>query len=207
MRSRRNRLSVTHQHPSRYGQHAFEPIWRAERYLFSAQVPKEIAWWLFDANSLTARLTEACQGQFRVDVISQGWQRPMLNEEQCLKIRANRHALVRQVYLYCDDTPCIFARTVIPSATLRGKEKQLAHLQSKPLGAVLFAEPTMRRSEVEVAEIKPGQRLFQTATARLVADPKSIWGRRSVFYLHDKPLLVSEIFLPGIPKVRYQRIS
>ena len=202
MRARRNRLSVTHQHPSRFGQHAFEPIWRAERYQFTGQVPKDIAWWLFDANSLTARLMAACQGRFRVEVISQGWQRPMLNEEQCLKIRANRHALVRQVYLYCNDTPWVFARTVIPHTTLSGKEKHLAHLQNKPLGAVLFAEPTMRRSEVEVAEIKPGQRLFHTATAKLDADPKSIWGRRSVFYLHDKPLLVSEIFLPDIPTIK-----
>ena len=202
MRSRRNRLSVTHHHPSRFGQHAFEPIWRAERYLFAGQVPEDIAWWLFDENSLTARLVAACSGQFRVEVISQGWQRPMLNEEQCLRIRASRHALVRQVYLYCDDTPWVFARTVIPRDTLSGQEKHLAHLQNRPLGAVLFAEPTMRRSEVEVAEIKPGQRLFHTATARLTADPESIWGRRSVFYLHDKPLLVSEIFLPDIPKVQ-----
>ena len=202
MRSRRNRLSVTHQHPSRFGQHAFEPIWRAERYLFSGQVPEDIAWWLFDSTSLTARLVAACSGKFRVEVISQGWQRPMLNEEQCLKIPANRHALVRQVYLYCDDTPWVFARTVIPHTTLRGKEKHLAHLQNKPLGAVLFADPTMRRSEVEVAEIKHGQRLYHTATARLNSEPGSIWGRRSVFYLHDKPLLVSEIFLPEIPVVK-----
>ena len=202
MRARRNRLTVTHHHPSRFGQHAFEPIWRAERYLFAGQVPADIAWWLFDSGSLTARLIQACQGQFRVEVISQGWQRPMLNEEQCLKIRDGRHALVRQVYLYCNDTPWVFARTIIPRATLTGEEKHLAHLQNKPLGAVLFAEPTMRRSEVEVAEIKPGQRLYHTATTRLSVNPKSIWGRRSVFYLHDKPLLVSEIFLPGIPKAK-----
>lgn len=201
MRARRNRLSVTHHHPSRFGQHAFEPIWRAERYLFSGQVPQEIARWLFDATSLTARIIDACSGQFRVEVISQGWQRPMLNEEQCLKIRAGRHALIRQVYLYCNDKPWVFARTVIPHTTLHGKEKHLAHLHNKPLGAVLFAEPTMRRSEVEVAEIRPGQRLFHTATARLNYDPVTIWGRRSVFYLHDKPLLVSEIFLPDIPGI------
>lgn len=201
MRARRNRLSVTHHHPSRFGQHAFEPIWRAERYLFSGQVPKEIARWLFDATSLTARIIDACSGQFRVEVISQGWQRPMLNEEQCLKIRAGRHALIRQVYLYCDDKPWVFARTVIPHTTLHGKEKHLAHLHNKPLGAVLFAEPTMRRSEVEVAEIHPGQRLFHTATAGLNYDPATIWGRRSVFYLHNKPLLVSEIFLPDIPGI------
>jgi len=202
MRARRNRLAVTHQHPSRFGQHAFEPIWRAERYLFSGQVPDEIAPWLFDANSLTARIIAACHGPFRVEVIAQGWQRPMLNEEQCLKIRAGRHALIRQVYLYCNNTPWVFARTVIPHTTLHGKEKHLAHLQNKPLGAVLFAEPTMRRSEVEVAEIKHGQRLFHTATAKLAYNPTAIWGRRSVFYLHDKPLLVSEIFLPDIPKVK-----
>lgn len=201
MRARHNRLSVKHHHPSRFGQHAFEPIWRAERYLFSGQVPKDIAWWLFDSGSLTARLVAACQGKFRVEVISQGWQRPMLNEEQCLKNSISRNALIRQVYLYCDDTPWVFARTVIPTSTLTGKEKHLAHLKNKPLGAVLFADPTMRRSEVEVAEIKPGQRLFHTATAQLQAEPRSIWGRRSVFYLHDKPLLVSEIFLPEIPKV------
>jgi len=96
----------------------------------------------------------------------------------------------------------VFARTIIPHATLTGEEKHLGHLQNKPLGAVLFAEPTMRRSEVEVAEIKPGQRLYHTATSRLSTNPKSIWGRRSVFYLHHKPLLVSEIFLPAIPQVK-----
>ena len=198
-RSRHSKkLSVTHHHPSRFGQHAFEPIWRAERYLFSGRVPKQIAYCLFDASSLTARIIAACRGEFRVEVISQGWQRPMLNEEQCLKIRAGRHALVRQVYLFCDDKPLVFARTVIPHTTLHGKEKHLAHLQNKPLGAVLFAEPTMRRSEVEVAEIHTSQRLFHTATARLNYEPAKIWGRRSVFYLHDKPLLVSEIFLPDI---------
>ena len=202
MRARRNRLAVTHRHPSRFGQHAFEPIWRAERYLFGRQVPEEMAWWLFDPNSLTARLVDACGGQFRVEVISQAWQRPMLNEEQCLNMPVCHHALVRQVYLYCDDRPWVFARTVIPRTTLSGEERQLAYLRDKPLGAVLFAEPTMRRSEVEVAEIHRGQRLYQTATATagLNDKPASIWGRRSVFYLHNKPLLVSEIFLPDIPR-------
>jgi len=28
--------------------------------------------------------------------------------------------------------------------------------------------------------------------------PESVWGRRSVFYLHKKPLLVNEVFLPSI---------
>lgn len=197
-RSRRHRRSLQHPHQNRFGQHAFEPVWRAQRHLFSADIPAAEAFWLFDDSSLTARILQACDDEFRVEVISQGWQRPMLNEEQRLGIRAARNALVRQVYLYCGDTPWVFARTVIPRTTLYGTESHLAHLQTKPLGAVLFANPTMRRGEVEVAEIKPGQRLFQTATAGMKNKPASIWGRRSVFYLHSKPLLVNEIFLPDI---------
>jgi len=50
-----------------------------------------------------------------------------------------------------------------------------------------------------LACIGSGQKLFRRATERLAQQPKSIWGRRSVFNLHDKPLLVSEIFLPGTP--------
>ena len=197
-RSRRHQRAVAHPPPSRFGQHAFEPIWRARRYLFSETIPEHIAFWLFDASSLTARIMQACRGRFRVEVISQGWQLPMLNEAQCLGTNTGRRALVRQVYLYCDDRPWVFARTVIPHSTLSGKERHLAHLKTKPLGAVLFAEPTMRRGEVEVAAITPGQRLFQTATAHMSRDPDCVWGRRSLFYLHDKPLLVNEIFLPEI---------
>ncbi|MDH5181085.1 MAG: chorismate lyase [Gammaproteobacteria bacterium] len=201
-RSRRHRRTLQHPHQNRFGQHAFEPVWRPRRHLFSEDIPAAENFWLFDASSLTARILQACHDTFRVEVISQGWQRPMLNEEQCLRINYRCNALVRQVRLYCGDKPWVFARTVIPRETLTGAEKHLAHLQNKPLGAVLFANPTMRRGEVEVAQIKPGQRLFQTATADMACKPASIWGRRSVFYLHSKPLLVSEIFLPDILQVK-----
>ncbi|MCK5090914.1 MAG: hypothetical protein KAR30_00150, partial [Gammaproteobacteria bacterium] len=61
-----------------------------------------------------------------------------------------------------------------------------------------FADNSMRRGELEIASIVPGQRLFDLATSGLKNKPDMIWGRRSVFYLSDKPLLVSEIFLPEL---------
>jgi chorismate--pyruvate lyase len=66
------------------------------------------------------------------------------------------------------------------------------------LGAVLFADPSMRREEVEVACIRPGQYAFDVATSRLDSPPGCIWGRRSVFFLEREPLLVSEVFLPAL---------
>ena len=66
------------------------------------------------------------------------------------------------------------------------------------LGAVLFADPCMRRGVLQISELSSEHPMFAQATGRLKRKPKRIWGRRSVFYLGDKPLLVNEIFLPGI---------
>jgi chorismate--pyruvate lyase len=110
-----------------------------------------------------------------------------------------RHlALIRQVYLYCDAIPCVFARTVIPRATLSGAERHLAVLGNRPLGAVLFADPTTRRDRVEVGSLGPKHPLFARAVKNLDHRPRMLWGRRTLFHYAGRPLLVNEIFLPGI---------
>ncbi len=53
---------------------------------------------------------------------------------------------------------------------------------------------------MEIAQLLPGQTLFDLAVHGLSATPREIWGRRSVFRLSGKPLLVSEIFLPEISR-------
>lgn len=133
-----------------------------------------------------------------MQVLEQKWARPMRNESLALGVRRWNYGLIRQVKLLCDNEPWVFARTIIPKSTLTGKQRHLAYLGDKPLGAVLFADSSMKRSEVEIASIVPGQQLFDMATSDLKKKPEKIWGRRSVFYLSGKPLLVSEIFLPTI---------
>ena len=120
-------------------------------------------------------------------------------------MRSREVALIREVFLYCDDEPWVFARTVIPRSTLTGKQKYLANLGSRPLGAVLFADPNMRRDHFEVACMRPEELLYTHANQlhtdqNNIDGPDFIWGRRSAFYLSNKPLLVNEIFLPAIAK-------
>jgi len=122
----------------------------------------------------------------------------MRNELLVLGSRLWTRALVREVRLLCADVPLVFARTVIPAATLSGRRRRLGRLGSRPLGAVLFADHSMRRGALELACIRPGQRLFDGATRGLAEPPDRIWGRRSLFFLDHQPLLVQEIFLPGV---------
>ncbi len=180
------------------GKHRFDPRWRMHTPLARHGAPAELLDWLLDPTSLTRRLQRSCAGQFRVQPLAQHWQRPMLNEAQALGVLPHERCFVREVHLLCDDQPWVFARTVIPVRTLTGSRRRLLRLGKKSLGAVLFSDPTMVRSGIEIASLHPGQPLFTRATAGLPQPPAAIWGRRSAFFLDHQPLLVSEIFLPPL---------
>lgn len=133
--------------------------------------------------------------RFRVQVHRQGWALPSLDEARTLDLRIGARAFVREVHLFCDEQPCVFARTVIPGTTLQGKYRRLTRLGNRSLGAVLFADKTLRRSDLEIAVIGKRQALFTPATVLSAVKPAKIWGRRSLFHLSNRPLLLSEIFL------------
>ncbi len=158
-------------------------------------LPAPLRGWLLNDSSLTRRLQLACKGRFSVELISLGWARPRLDESQALGTSPRQRALIRQVRLWCDEQPWVFARTVIPVRSLRGAQRRLAHLGNRPLGAYLFAHPALQRSPLQVTQIN--------STSRLLADcaplQPRVWGRRSLFRLQGHPLLVSEFFLPTLP--------
>ncbi|MEW5756743.1 MAG: chorismate lyase [Pseudomonadota bacterium] len=174
------------------------PRWSGKAALLSARIPRGLRGWLFDESSLTKRLRRRCPQSFRVRVMSQRRERPLPDEAACLGMRAGEHGLVRQVCLQCGLQPLVYARTVIPFPTLRGPVKRLAHLGSRPLGEVLFADKSMRRGPVQVARLLAAHAVYREAAAAGAGAPEELWGRRSLFYLGGKPLLVSEIFLPAL---------
>ena len=169
--------------------------WCKQKQCVSAEIPHHVADWLFDSSSLTARLKAKCHGRFHVEVLSVERTTPTPDEIRALKLRFRSRAIIRQVLLYCDDKPWVYARTIIPMTSLRGPLRGVAKLGNKPLGEVLFANKTMQRSEMEVTALKPGHFCYQWTHNE---GEQIIWGRRSVFSLCKRPLLVSEFFLPEV---------
>ncbi|MFO1429541.1 MAG: chorismate lyase [Candidatus Competibacteraceae bacterium] len=176
-----------------------EPRWLPRAHLHQGELPAGLAAWLFDPGSLTRRVRQVCPGVFRVQVLDQTWARPLPSEADLLAVSHRQYVWVREVQLFCDTQAWVFARTVMPPVTLQGRGRRLQHLGTRPLGEVLFTDPKAKRSEVEIARIMPNQRLHQRAFGRLAEAPTEIWGRRSLFRIDGRPLLVYEVFLPSLP--------
>lgn len=170
-----------------------EPVWRDLRCHTRNQLPASVRPWLLDTGSLTARLVKASGGDFRVQVLSQRWQRPRLSERLLLGLGDRELALVREVALLCRGEPWVFARSVMPASSLQGRLRHLRKLRDSALGALLFRDPGMKRAPYELARIDGAS----TAIPAELRTPRSLWGRRSCFYLSGLPLMVSEIFLPA----------
>jgi len=168
--------------------------WFQRRQLFSKHVPADIQGWLFDPASLTARLKQKCAADFRVEVLSQAILKPRLDEFKALGMESGNYALIRQVRLCCGNACWVYARTVIPFSTLTGKQRMYANLGTRPLGAMLFADRTMQRDEVMVTSLAGSQ----LPSGLGLAQDDIVWGRRSIFRIAAKPLLVSEYFLPAL---------
>jgi chorismate--pyruvate lyase len=175
-----------------------EPLWRPAHRLSRAGIPEKYLPWLLDPASLTERIVNRCGGNFRVRLLDQRRIRPLRNEADVLGMRAGTRAIVRQVQLMCGDTPWVYARTIIPPKTFARKSHRFTTLGARSLGAMLFSDPSMKRGEVEVTSLTPSDRLYHLVTRDLRDKPETIWGRRSLFRLGGKPLLVCEFFLPDI---------
>jgi chorismate lyase len=156
--------------------------------------------WLTDRNSLTSRIEARCPA-FRVKLVFQGLRRVNRDERFLWGRGAGGRALVREVHLLCRRTPVVFAHSVIDPRALRGTWRRLARLGSRPLGAALFADPRIRRYPLLQKKLNPHHELYRRACAALRARPPYLWARRSLFTLHKSPILVTEVFLPGILKL------
>lgn len=167
--------------------------WYRRHQLFNQNIPPSLLPWLFDASSLTARMIDLCGKDFSVRVISQQWQKLNAEEASAMSLDHVRSALVRQVLLCCGDNPLVYARTVIPATTITGAQRRYANMGNRPLGAMLFADRTMRREEVQVATLPALHEANQFSKSG-----EAVWGRRSVFRVAGKPLLVSEFFLADL---------
>jgi chorismate lyase len=177
-----------------------EPAWGDWPSLRPHDVPAGMQAWLRDVGSLTRRVIQRCgEGSFRVRLLHQGWASPLNSERRLLRTRRGVIMLIREVELLCNEQPWVFARTLIPATSLQRAARRLTRLGERPLGAVLFNDPGVHRGVTQVARLLPRHPLFDAACAHLDARPAALWGRRTLFYLHGRPLLVNEIFLPGIP--------
>lgn len=152
-------------------------------------LPAALAPWILEPASLTARLKRHCQ-HFRLQVLQEysavlpEFLQPLLPDTSA--------AQVREVILWCNDMPCVYAQSWLPGQTI-STLRPLADLGERPLGDYIFQHQSLQRGTIEATQLDVILPQLNIAAHCYV--------RRSVFQLEGQPLLVAEAFLPDISKL------
>ena len=153
--------------------------------------------WLRDRGSLTLRIQQRCS-DFSVRNVCSHLAPAAYDETALLGLPPRQRIYTREVFLYADRTPVVFAHSVVGAHHLRGAWHALQTLGNHPLGALLFAHPLVKRAPLRYQSLKPHHTLYRRAVTVLDVAPGRLWARRSLFSLNGAPLLVTEVFLPDI---------
>lgn len=155
-----------------------------------------LAQWLLDPGSLTEKL-QAHSQTFHLTVIGQRQGEITLEEFQkvCAPKQRFNHAdwQVREVLLFGDGQPWVFARSVIPQTLC---ETDFVNLHNQPLGQLIFNDNRFKRMPFELTHIPQSAAFLDKLH---LCSEQDLWGRRSTFQFEGVKMLVGEIFLPSSP--------
>ena len=158
--------------------------------------PPKLWKWISLDQSMTAAVGRVAGGSITVEVKRQ--EDGPLTSDETRFFPAGQQATLREVCLSSADCPLLVARTVFTSDVLRS-HPAIVKLGTKPLGTLLFEGGVACRHTVrEFAKITPQTPLYDLIRWRHQGEDVEYWGRRTLFWLFDAPLLVTELMLPEL---------
>ena len=139
---------------------------------------KEILSWLNEPGSITSRIKSF--SNFRLKLLRDGPSEVDIIEDDLIVANYEENN-TREVLLYSDEEPLIYAKSIIPLETIRLGLGVLGNLKENPLGDILFSNP----------EIKKEYMLF----SKFESNKKIFYGRKGIYTVKGFPFSVCEIFL------------
>ncbi|MCK4841640.1 MAG: chorismate lyase [Methylococcales bacterium] len=176
-----------------------DPHWKKQRRGIKQTMPANVASWVYEKNSLTRRLRQHYGHSVTVEILFHRWKPAFLSECNLLNLPQQQYNLVREVLLHADGKPLILARTILPEQTIKVAKRNLSHLGTRPLGEVIFSYPKLERLELNISCVQ--YNTWSPALTEKIDIEPYVWGRRSVYAIQKKKMLVSEFFMPDALKL------
>lgn len=140
---------------------------------------KNILDWLEEEGSITARISS--RAEFKLEILNDDIGFAEDEEYIALEIPPEE-VRIREVVLFGDLVPLVYARSIIPELTALKGYPGLGTIGSKPLGDLLFQSELFVKTRREFAQ-------FQSSSKEV------FWGRRTHYLVRGYPLSVMEVFL------------
>jgi chorismate--pyruvate lyase len=157
------------------------------------RAPAGLLPWLAEPGLLTERVRAVAGDatQFRVLRVRSA---PLALELRARLAVTDTTCLLREIEICCGEVRWIFAQSVFPESAV-ARHPWLRDLGESPLGEALRQVAGVERDPLAYAELAAGHALARSAVPE---GANSLWARRAVYRLAGAPIIVQEVFLPGL---------
>ena len=171
--------------------------WVPENRITELNPPSALLPLLQEHGLLTARVQQRCEQSFRLQLLQvhdegAGW---LSHYEPWAGGEGDR----REIVMWCDDIPGLYAETVIPDETAKA-QPWIRTLGTQPLGERLQFTEGVTRSDFTYAYIPVTSATLRPTLpdAWLKQNQRGVYARRSTFRIHDHYLWLVEVFLGAL---------
>ncbi len=166
------------------------------------ELPDALAPWLMHEASLTDKL-KALTPDVKLQVLTNTWEETHPWDWSTLMLPRNITVLHRDVVMYAGDTPCWYARTILPLSVYKAEEALFERLKTEALGELIHTHPDIKRAHISPYRIRKTSTEYTYASEALPnhALGEMLWGRVSRFTLRTRhTFYLLEVLLPGLLK-------
>ena len=139
---------------------------------------KEILSWLNEPGSITSRIKSF--SNFKLKLLKDGPGEVDIIEDDLIISNYEKNN-IREVVLYSDEEPLIYAKSIIPLETIRLGLGILGNLKENPLGDILFSNSEIKKKYMLFSKFESNKNIF--------------YGRKGIYTVKGYPFSVCEIFL------------
>ena len=144
-----------------------------------SKVNTSILSWLSESGPITNRIK--LSQKFELELLNDEIDEISIEEKLFLN-SVSETFRVRRVILLGNNTPVVYAKSVIPSSTIENGLSSLGKIGNAPLGDILFTPGVFTKLEMVCASF-------------LSKEKNVYWGRKIKYSVNSEPISVMEVFL------------
>ena len=165
------------------------------------QIDSKLKFWLLDVKSLSYRIRNIAK--LEIIPVKKNVSNIFHNEKKVFGDIKSEHLYLREVLIYADKLPMMYARTVLPSKYLRGFWHKIKKLNNKPLADIVFEKKMIIRSDFKFKKPSNNDSFSRKIKIFNLKNTKILATRQSTFRYKNEKALLTEVFFNNFEKFDY----
>ena len=170
-------------------------------WIKNIQIDSKLKFWLLDVKSLSYRIRNIAK--LEIIPVKKNVSNIFHNEKKVFGDIKSEHLYLREVLIYADKLPIMYARTVLPSKYLRGFWHKIKKLNNKPLADIVFEKKMIIRSDFKFKKPSNNDSFSRKIKIFNLKNTKILATRQSTFRYKNEKALLTEVFFNNFEKFDY----